>query len=71
MKIRFLPFALSLSKGHLWFNKPALSEAGGLITNDGAYNAYFHPPCADGKLVWTILRLLYAVLICIGNMVEN
>jgi len=33
MKIGFSPFALSLSKGRSWFDKPVLSEAEGLTTN--------------------------------------
>ena len=41
-KIGFYPFALSMSKGHSWFDKPVLSEAEGLTTH-GTRRAYFHP----------------------------
>ena len=33
MKIRCFPFALSLSEGHLWFDKPVLSKTEGLTMN--------------------------------------
>jgi len=51
-KIGFLPFALSLSKGHSWFDKPVLSEAEGLTTNGIWHNLFlsFVMPIAIGMI---------------------
>ena len=40
---RLFPFALSMSKGRSWFDKPVLSEAEGLTTNG---NSAFRPHIA-------------------------
>jgi len=41
LKTKPNPFALSLSKGRSWFDKPVLSSAEGLTTN-GIWRVKFH-----------------------------